>query len=192
MDLPSVTVITPSCRTHMIDRCDNLVVMQDYKGSIEHLLDVHPDTTIGRKRNNLCKQATSDIIVHFDDDDIYAPDWITKSVQHLINTGAEITGLSNAYFYNGSFLEYKYNGGQPYVLGATMCYWRKVWEKRPFRDINSAEDLYFQVDRKVIPHYYKHSFLATLHGNNTASHKNMSIYKPVNINPSEIYPFVEF
>lgn len=194
MRYPSVTVITPTTldRVDMNNRLIEMVCHQDYEGTIQHSMITYNKCSLGYKRNSLCNDANGMIIIHMDSDDIYAPDWITKSVEHLINTKADITGLSNAYFYNGSMLEYKYNGGQPYVLGATMCYWKHVWEKQPFRDVQTSEDLYFQMNRVVIPHFYKHSFLATLHGNNTASHKNMSIYKPVDINPSEIYPFVEF
>jgi len=193
-ELPIVTVITPTLdeRTAMAERAKLLAQQQDYKGEIEHLWMTGRAYSLGEKRNRLCNSAKGSIICHLDDDDIIAPDWVTKSVEHLIKTGADITGLSSAYFYNGQLRDFRWNGSQPYVLGATMCYHKHVWERKPFPDLPSGEDTEFQKHMRVVPHFYKHSFLATLHGNNTASHKNMALYKKTNLNPAEIYPFVEF
>lgn len=131
--------------------------------------------SVGEARNIGCCYSQSDIIIHQDSDDTYSPDWITKSVQHLIDSKADITGLSQAYFSHPPHLyEYTYQGGQPYVIGASMCYWRRVWEKQPFKHINSGEDALFQVNNLVIPHTYKEGFTANIHGGNTASHLQLN------------------
>lgn len=39
--------------------------------------------SIGEKRNRLIEKATGDVIVHFDDDDYYAPTYLTSVLQHL-------------------------------------------------------------------------------------------------------------
>jgi glycosyltransferase involved in cell wall biosynthesis len=53
---------------------------------------------LGTKRNFCCEQATGEIIVHLDDDDWYATDWISKQVEALTLSGADLTGLSDINF----------------------------------------------------------------------------------------------
>lgn len=38
---------------------------------------------------------------------------------------------------------YLYAGEPPYALGTSLCYWRSVWEKRPFEDVPMGEDSKF-------------------------------------------------
>lgn len=194
MDYPLVTVITPTTedRAEMNERLKHMVLAQDYP-NFEHYWMTGKEYSLGEKRNRLCQAAKGEIIIHADSDDLYAPDWISKSVEHLLKTGAGITGLSSAYFYkHPDLLDYTFRGSQAYALGATMCYHKHVWQRKPFKDINSGEDTLFLSGNKVVPHYYKRSFLATLHGGNTSSHKNMAIFKKTDLNPADIYTFVEF
>lgn len=39
--------------------------------------------TIGEKRNRLKKRATGDVVIHFDDDDYYAPNYLATVLEHL-------------------------------------------------------------------------------------------------------------
>lgn len=185
-----VTVVTPTGnRPELLKRCIEQFAAQDYPNKemiiVMDKLEDCPHLkgygnivftkifqgSIGAKRNEGAAAAKGKIILHMDDDDTYAPDWISKSVDYLINTKADIVGLSNAYFYQPPVLyEYKYGGGQSYVIGASMCYWRRVWEKKQFKNTNSGEDAIFQQGCKVLPHHYKNSFVANIHGANTASH----------------------
>lgn len=132
---------------------------------------------IADKLNYAISLTDADIIIRMDDDDYYAPDWISKSVQHLIDSKSDLTGLSSAYFYqpDTALYDYTYKGKQPFVLGATMCFWRKTWErsKKKFYSPDArgiAEDKYFCVDNGVlIPHNHKKGFVCMLHGANTSS-----------------------
>lgn len=191
-----VAVITPTIRPHMLEKCIYGFLHQDYQGLCE--MYVIPDSPLnitigGSKRqvftfekkgfiadklNHAISLTDADIIIRMDDDDHYAPDWITNSVQHLIDSKADLTGLSSAYFYqpDTSLYDYTYKGKQPFVLGATMCFWRKTWErsKKKFYSPDArgiAEDKYFCVDNGVlIPHNHKKGFVCMLHGANTSSH----------------------
>jgi glycosyltransferase involved in cell wall biosynthesis len=133
--------------------------------------------TIGAKRNLGASFSTAEIIVHMDDDDLYAPDWISRSVQALTSSGGNLTGLSTAYYkdvLNDALYLYTYpRTAQPYVLEATMCYYRKYWEQRPFKEISEGEGIDFCAGAIVRPHMYVNGFTATLHGANTASHKQL-------------------
>jgi glycosyltransferase involved in cell wall biosynthesis len=93
--------------------------------------------TVGEKRNQACHAALGEIIVHLDDDDWYAPDWITSQVGLLQQTETDICGLSQLYFYSplaGKAWRYVYpswDRHKPWVAGATMAYRRSFWEKYP-------------------------------------------------------------
>lgn len=171
-----VTVITPTThdRANMNRRITDLMQAQDYP-AFEHLYDFS-DNPIGTKRNILCARAEGDIIIHADSDDYYAPDWITRSVEHLLSSGADITGLKRAYFYEPgkNLWQYNYTGSQGYVIGATMCYKRSWWEQNPFKDFQVGEDLKFCVHANVKAHDYINGFYASIHNQNTASHLALS------------------
>src|SRR5690606_15922277 len=128
-------------------------------------------------------RATGEIIINSDSDDWFAPNFITRSVTHLMRSGADMTGLSSAYFYlpHSQLWLYQYRGGQPYVLGSGMCYHRHVWQRKPYPDIKVGEDLEFQTNAgRIIPHDNIHLFMAMIHGKNTASHKQLSTMKRIN------------
>lgn len=179
-----VSVITPTVRAGMLEKCIDYFKSQDYPN--KEIIIIPGEGSIGEKRNRGCAEAKGDIIVHFDDDDYYAPDYITKSVEHLQSTQSRITGLSSAYFYdkqaNNAYL-WEYHGGMPYVCEATMCYYREVWQKRQFRHINSGEGQYFLAHQAgVSPHKHITSFVANLHGNNTASHLAVKNFRAIDVN----------
>lgn len=168
----SVSVITPTTedRTIFNENITKMYLNQTFDIK-EHIM-LYEDGNIGMKRNKLCEIAKSDIIVHMDSDDYYAPDFVSKSVQLLITSGADLVGLANAYFYDKTTersWEYDYtHAGQRAVLGATMCYWRKTWEHHKFEDVNEGEDsLFCAKTLKVAYGDYKDSFVAIRHGNNT-------------------------
>lgn len=169
-----VSCITPSTRdrAHFNERIKQIFDSQDYPEK-EHLLWLN-DGTIGSKRNKCIEAAQGEIILHMDSDDLYAPDWISKSVEALVNSKASLIGLRTAYFLQpGKQLwEYRYNAGQPYAIGATFCYWRYMWENNKFRDISEGDDLYFLGNAGIIKnHDYQTGFTAIIHGANTCSHK---------------------
>lgn len=53
--------------------------------------------TIGEKRNLACRMAAGEIIVHWDDDDWYAPARVRYQVAPILRGEADVTGLANAY-----------------------------------------------------------------------------------------------
>ena len=81
-----------------------LVIVDDGKPSIEHLI---PDDIsvryirlengggmrIGAKRNHACNAAKGDIIMHWDDDDWYASDWISRQESVMSANDVDICGL---------------------------------------------------------------------------------------------------
>lgn len=175
-----VSIITPTTesRKHFMPRLEEIINSQTYQ-DIEWLVDSGIGT-IGAKRNRLCEIATGEIIVHFDDDDFYSPTYIEIAVNHLINSVANTTDLNCAMFANIDkklAWQYTYKGSQPYVLGSGMMYYKKVWERNKFKDISEGEDMHFVANagRVIACNLFNH-FYASIHGDNTCSHKSIKVF----------------
>jgi hypothetical protein len=104
----------------------------------------------------------SKIIIHWDSDDWSHPNRIAEQVALLQSSGKQCVGYRDMLFWHdgarhnaaGEILEefppsltgYRSTGLQPaawlysnpdtqYCLGTSLCYWRSVWEQRPFPDL---------------------------------------------------------
>ncbi len=173
---PLVTVIVPTThdRTEFNEAISRTFDSQDYLNKYLHF-DSGPES-IGRKLNNMCSGAMGDIIIRMDSDDKYADNWISKQVEALITSGADITGLSSLYFYDietGGAWKYTYGRPTPpWVAGATMCFWKKFWERNHFMDKSIGEDNSFVWNApqgtKVFCHDYIEGFMAIMHGSNVS------------------------
>lgn len=173
MNNPKVSVIIPTThnRKPFNERILNMYIQQDYIN--KELLWDYEEGTIGEKKNRLCARAIGEIIVHMDSDDMYQPDWITRSVQALTNSNADIAGIERLYFIRESdhaIWQYHYPGIN-YIAGATMVYHKRYWEAESFQNIQFPEDTLFLVGRKVPPKIFAHDyidgFMATIHEGNT-------------------------
>lgn len=179
---PLVSIITPTtkARAAFMPRLLEMVAAQDYP-NVEHIIIDDESLRIGAKRNLGCGRANGDIILHFDSDDCYAPDWVSRSVAALGD--ADITGLASLYFHQpqtGDTWLYAYgtDESRPFVAGATMCYRKAFWERNNFHDRQVGEDNKFLWSAPAIvrPHNYINGFLSILHADNT-SPKNLNNYR---------------
>jgi len=160
-----------------------LIVVDDGACKVGHLcngqgivyLALQRRASIGAKRNIACEQASGDIIVHLDDDDWYAKDWITNQVVHLLAEKAEVTGLDDLLFYDSNRREawrYRYPAAsRPWVHGATLCYRKEFWQSFPFPDIDVGEDCSFLWRRGakgIVPHGCSDGYIGHIHGGNSS------------------------
>lgn len=102
--------------------------------------------TLGEKRNDLCELSGGVIIVHWDDDDWYAPSRIKDQVERLIASGKRVTGFHRFFYWDEAgrkAYEYRYQGSGNYVSGSTQCYFRAWWRDNRFKHINTSEDSQF-------------------------------------------------
>lgn len=180
---PTVSIITPTTasRSMYMPRLKEMINSQEYPNIIEWLV-CNQDGTIGGKRNILSEQAKGEIIIAMDSDDLYSWDWVSKSVRHLLYSDAQLTGLSDAYFYDvsGQLYKWAWNGQQPYVCEATMCYYRSMWACNHFPDTSNGEGMRFMANAgRIIPHSNINSFVATIHGQNTAVQNSIVYFKEV-------------
>jgi hypothetical protein len=113
--------------------------------------------TIGELRNfaNQTRLATeADILIHWDDDDLSHPNRISEQVALLQSSGKECVGYREVLFWDSRPAVWKLERNDPsgypaaggfvneawlysnrdsrYCIGASLCYWRRVWERRPF------------------------------------------------------------
>jgi glycosyltransferase involved in cell wall biosynthesis len=171
------------CFLHQDYQHSELIIFDDGKVPIEHLV---PDNSrihyfyssqqhlIGTKRNICCERANGDIIVHMDDDDWYAANWISIQVQNLIESGADITGLGEINFHIASENKqwhYQQSVGSEtsWVYGATFAYWKSFWMKHQFDDMNTGEDNEFidTTAAKIYNHKFIDAYIGIIHNNNT-------------------------
>lgn len=164
-----------------------LVIIDDGKESIAPLLPedsrikyfyTEPLGTIGIKRNFACSKTKGEIIMHWDDDDWYAADWISRQVNYLFSSGADICGVEHIHFFSpvtdtlwvGTALN-RNNPSSPeqWLAGATLAYWKTFWAEHPFIDSQTGEDDNFikTPGAKVFAHEYIDGFVAVLHPRNT-------------------------
>lgn len=169
---PLVAVIVPTTydRKNFNTNILNTFIRQDYQN--KRLFWDYGEGNVGQKRNRLCENSQGDIILHMDSDDMYAPDWITKSVNFLMQKDIHVTGLSTFNLWDiekNIGYQYRYtNTAIPYLAGATLCYWREYWQRNKFPEIAVAEEIPFIRRTKfLLPHTYIEGFLTTVHSGNT-------------------------
>lgn len=126
-------------------------------------------TTIGEKRNIAIDLAGGEIIAHFDDDEIYAPNYISTMLEHLYSQEADFAKLSAFFLYSTihkkfaywdlmhtSGLHFRWDEGPMTVLnfpenskrfsdnylgfGFSYLYTKQMWAKQPFESVSFNED----------------------------------------------------
>lgn len=130
---------------------------------------VSPLKDIGPKRNLACAIAAGEVIAHWDDDDIYAPDRIEDQLTRLVESGAEITGYCPLVFVNEAGEQWEYRSGNPhYAPGATLMYRRSAWESKPFTPVHTGEDTAFIAGRNAVVVPGGGHMMARIHRGNTS------------------------
>lgn len=192
MTAPLVSVITPTYgRAVFLERLVRFVKAQTHTALEWRILDDSPAPnaflrglnddnihythsperlSIGEKRNRLIDAARGEIIVHFDDDDYYAPDYIATMLSRMTRDGSDFVRLSGFFVLHLEFMQvgyyrifhkqgpaFAFKSGSIEVIrldelnipwihlnyGWTYMYRRAVWESEPFKDINTFEDREF-------------------------------------------------
>ena len=195
MNLPLVSCIMPTAnRQKFIPLAINYFLEQDYPNAelviiddgLESAARLIPDNpkicyfyseplgTIGAKRNHACEKAQGEIIMHWDDDDWYAADWISRQVEALSDSGADISGLNRVIFYSPSvnkrWMYEDTDMEQPWLCGATRAYRKSFWQEHLFIDIQVGEDYDFvwNTGARTFALDYPNGFVAILHAHNTS------------------------
>lgn len=113
----------------------------------EHIRYIRLDhkLTLGTKRNFACEQARGEFIVHWDDDDWYPNNRVSRQVQALLESNCEISGSSRILYYDVSTAqtwEYRYSCAG-WVGGNTLAYRKIFWSQHRFPNVQVGEDSRF-------------------------------------------------
>jgi glycosyltransferase involved in cell wall biosynthesis len=159
-----------------------LIIIDDGTDSVEDLVPndarIHyvrgvRGLSLGAKRNEACRLAQGEIIMHWDDDDWHAGWRLSYQVGALLAEQADICGLDRMWFYdaeNQRAWQYVYQGRPRWLAGGSFCYRKTVWERRPFADISAGEDTRFVREapfRKVFALARDDFYVARIHSRNT-------------------------
>ena len=157
--------------------------------------------TLGEKRNMMIAQASGEIIVNFDDDDYYGPDYVDNRIQSITDSGYQLSIMSGFFVYHintGNFGYYRtgikkgpaYQFGQrgakavrleelkiPFIhlcFGWSFVYYKSLWEKVKFSDITMFEDREFS--REALQHtkinFYESRSMDSIHAIHNLSSSN--------------------
>ncbi len=130
-----------------------LIIIDDGTDTVEDLIPDHPliryyslskKITLGAKLNLACSYAQGEIIANWDDDDWYSKTRLTYQVDALKNDKIELCGINNLLYYdlkNNRGYRYIYPAGQrTWLLGSSLCYKKKLWNRNRFADIDVGMD----------------------------------------------------
>jgi hypothetical protein len=101
-----------------------------------------------RNRANALAPPGTEILVHWDSDDWSGPYRIQDQVQTLIDSGRDCVGYRSVLFWRretwkDALVDEGYRPGQAwaynnvnpaYCIGASLCYWQRVWERKKFKE----------------------------------------------------------
>lgn len=105
----------------------------DYPNVWYGLLD--KTLNIPTKRNLAVQMAKSEMIMHWDDDDVSGPTRMREQVKLLQESGRHVCAFHSIFFYDEqSNRATKYLGDHQYGIGTSLCYLRTFWEAHPFQE----------------------------------------------------------
>jgi glycosyltransferase involved in cell wall biosynthesis len=111
-----------------------------------------PGLSLGAKRNWVNDRTCGLIVAHWDDDDYYAAHRLSEQYAFLLFSAADLVGYRDVEFWSDSGARWVYRGRPDYVIGSSMMYWRRAWERHLFPDIPVGSDSRWQrgMDRSRI------------------------------------------
>lgn len=113
------------------------------------------ETSLGNCYNFAAEKANYEFIATFDDDDYYAPNYLTDLMCAFQYTDADIIGKLTYFIYfedkkilalRNSFQEYKYLDVNSFLDGGKKIVKKKVFDSVQYRDVSLLEDVYFCQD----------------------------------------------
>jgi hypothetical protein len=122
------------------------------------------------KLNIGIQAARGDILHKIDDDDYYSPGFLQSSVDHLLGKDAARTLVTRCCFLtlvrSDGILRHS---GHGWTAGGGFCFFRDLWKRVPFRDVNSSVDSHFRRDLQpeVIRICDAEQYILVRHGRNT-------------------------
>lgn len=116
--------------------------------------------TNGAKKNIACSHSNGSIILHWNDQDWYAHDWVKHQVTALLTSGADMSGLNLVQTYSMPNQKSVTTEKSSWLFEGTMIYWKSIWENYRFKTLKTGENEDFQQQPglKIIAHDYISGF----------------------------------
>ena len=162
-----------------------LIILDDGTDKICDLVPDLPEITytalssklsVGEKRNLAVEASRGELILHWDDDDWMHPCRISYQVEHMLRTGADVSGISKVLFYDvrtGKLWLYKYpDQQQAWLCGGSLCYQKTFWAKKKFARLDIGEDTKFiwtEPKGKMLALADFKFYVAMIHSHNTCA-----------------------
>eukprot|EP00928_Gymnodinium_smaydae_P039950 TRINITY_DN2717_c0_g1_i13.p1 TRINITY_DN2717_c0_g1~~TRINITY_DN2717_c0_g1_i13.p1 ORF type:complete len:524 (-),score=114.93 TRINITY_DN2717_c0_g1_i13:328-1833(-) len=138
-----------------VPRADSMMIVR--------LVRLHTSTSIGEKRNAAVREAHGDVIIHWDDDDLFPSTRISSQVLPLLRGQSAMTVLEHKYFYesgtqqflehnqmhelpNGEVVRYNdfFSKGHGALFLGTLAYQRDLWGAvGGYEAVSKGEDIRF-------------------------------------------------
>lgn len=145
------------CSELIIILNNNQMKIDEWEGEANHYRDIQvyqldEDVTLGTCYNFGIRQARYNYIAKFDDDDYYAPLYLSEAAQTFNRVDTDIVGKSTRFIYfedlktlglYAPFPEFSY---VEYIVGATMVVKKEVFDGLSFPDVTIGEDSDFQTN----------------------------------------------
>lgn len=100
--------------------------------------------TLGAKLNLCCAETRGPYIAQWDDDDWYGADRLTRQMQAMRRTNADVCGIGDLLYYDlfrGTGHRYIYPPNErPWVLGASLFFRRALWDRLRFVEVDVGMD----------------------------------------------------
>jgi len=187
----------------------NTFLQQKTSSNIKYI-HVSDRMSVGQKRNALIEKASGEFIVQFDDDDFYAPEYITKLMGKMLSDDLDFILFSGFFCYHldlnfvgyyrthlkkGPAYQFNKNGITSVLLekqniplihfcyGWTYFFKKEVWLKQPFTSINVFEDRSFlisAIQNKFKVYFYEDQIGIAAH---SVHKKSSSVCYPQNLIP---------
>jgi glycosyltransferase involved in cell wall biosynthesis len=156
-----------------------LLIVDDGRESVADLCEDIPrvryirlyrPATTGAKLNIGIQRARGEILQKLDDDDYYHPDFLKLAVARLPSRSSARTLVAwDCFLILIAGETCLRHSGHGWDAGGTFCFYRKLWERKPFRDVAKNEDYWFvndhrpRIRRICAPEHY----ILVRHGRNT-------------------------
>ena len=158
----SELIIVDDGRESVADLCQGLP-------RVRHIQLYRPVPT-GTKLNIGIQRARGDILQKLDDDDYYHPDFLKLAIARLPpRASARALVAWDCFLVLFAGESHVRHSGHGWQVGGTFCFYRKLWQRKPFRDVAKDEDFWFLNDHlpRVRPVCATEHYIVVRHGRNT-------------------------
>jgi glycosyltransferase involved in cell wall biosynthesis len=123
----------------IVDSGSRPLPTDDVQDSRIKIIQTASPISTGAMLNLGIQRSKGDIIVRQDDDDWYAPGYLTNYLEFFRSTNANVSRIDKCFYYD----IFAKNAWLSPAYGGTMIFRRDLWERCPFPQITIAEDFHF-------------------------------------------------